>query len=127
MASIQFTADEFELIKRQVEKLLDHKNKTKPRALRRKEEEYRILQSLLRKFHGPDIALRFDRRDLRGIQSICKIGANVIANSILPGYQDRVVKEVDESAKQKLQGYSDRAKETFKIYNQILSKIERQL
>lgn len=128
MAQVNFDEKEFEALNRLVNRLLDHRNKTQARAVRRKEAEYKILASLSKKLlHGPNKDLLLKRPDLRGIESLCKINATLLQNTIIPGYQDKVAKESDIYAKERLQGYLNRSIEALKIYNQILSKVQRLL
>lgn len=127
MAQVQFNDEEFTLLKRQVAKLLDHRNKSTPRDVRRKQDEYKILKSLDSKLLAANTLLRLDRRDLRGAEGIAKLGLNLLQTAIIPGYQDRIAKESDAAQKAKLQGYADKSMEAFKIYTSILAIISKEL
>jgi len=136
MTQVTFKSQEhYDLILRQVFKLYDHKNRTSPREIRRKEMEYKLLKSILTKMQPPpaspakDLSLevRFSRQELRAIQSLCIQGRMLLNTHIIPGYEERIKKEEKEDVKASYQGYIDRAGQADGLYADILKEVEAAL
>lgn len=124
-----------QLILRQVYKLYDHRNKTTPREIRRKEMEYKLLKAILVKMQGspsnptkePSLEVTFTRQELRAVQSLCMQGRKVLNELIIPGYEERMKKESDEKLKTTFESYRDKAVNTDVMYAEILSEVESHL
>lgn len=126
------TKEHYELVLRQVFKLYDHKNRTSPREVRRKEMEYKLLKAILNKMSPPpgdvnkelSLEVKFNRQELRALQALCTHGRNLLNTHIVPGYEERMKKEEKEENKKKYQEYLDRAVVTDTLYAELLSSIE---
>lgn len=115
---------EFALIKRQVDRLYEHKSRIKPREIRRKEMEYKLLKGLQSRLLQPGIQM-LNRNDIRAIEGLCNVGKSALNDLILPGYKERLTKAGTDTAMQEhYNGYIERAELTLATYNAILLKLE---
>ena len=129
---MKFKSEEhFNIILRQVRKLYDHRNKTTPREVRRKEMEYKLLKSLLNKMeplvkpnnmHEKDFL--FSRQELRAIQSLCIQGRKVLNELIIPGYEERAKKEEKQEIKDTYAEYQAKAEKTDVLYAEIITDLD---
>lgn len=123
--------EQFNLIVRQLQKLYDHRNKTTPREVRRKQAEYKLLKSLLNKMiplgapkemYLKDI--NFNRQELRALQSLCLNGRKLLNELLIPGYEERMKKEEKEDLKERYKEYINKAAATDSMYAELLTDIE---
>ena len=133
---MQFKSKEhYALILRQIAKLYDHKNKTSPREVRRKEQEYKLLKAILVKMQAPpsnptkepNLEVLFTRQELRAVQSLCIQGRRMLNELIIPGYTERAQKESDEKMKAIYEEYKTKAESTDLMYTEILAAVEGSL
>lgn len=131
MKSVTFTdKEQFNLVIRQVRKLYEHKTKTDARAVRRKEDEYRMLKSLLNKLdpmeqkaqEGP-VEIVFNRKEARALQALCLNGVKLLEGFIIPGYQERMDKAASEAEKANYQTYKARGEATRALYGSLLERL----
>lgn len=129
------TKEHYDIILRQVSKLYDHRNKTTPREVRRKEAEYKLLKSILNKMQPPpaspnqepNLEVRFTRQELRAVQSLCVSGKKLLNELLIPGYEERMRKEDDEKIKANYKTYLDKAEATNIMYSEILAEVDNAL
>lgn len=123
-SKLELDEKEFELVKRQVDRLYEHKSRIKPREVRRKEMEYKLLKGLQSRLIKPGVQM-LNRNDIRAIEGLCNVGKSALNDLILPGYKERMTKAGSDSAmKEHYGGYIERAELTLATYNAILLKLE---
>lgn len=121
---LELNEKEFELIKRQVDRLYEHKSRIKPREVRRKEMEYKLLKGLQSRLIKPGVQM-LNRNDIRAIEGLCNVGSSALKDLILPGYKERLTDAGTDTAMQEhYKGYIERAELTLGTYNAILLKLE---
>lgn len=122
------SSEHFELVFRQINKLYEHKNRTSPREVRRKQAEYTLLKALIKKMSvGFDADYKFSRKELRALQSLCVSGRQLLNQMLIPGYEDRIAKEEKPEIKNKYEEYIKKAKHSDTLYAENLIEIERNL
>lgn len=115
--------EEFDLIKRQITRLYEHKTRGEAREIRRKDHEYKLLKGVNSRLIQPGEQM-LNRNDLRAIEGICNVGLKALTELIIPGYTDRKSKESDLAAQTRYQEYIDKAVLTKSKYEGILVKLE---
>lgn len=115
--------EEFELIKRQVLRLFEHKTRGVAREVRRKETEYKLLKGVNSRLKAAGEQM-LNRNDIRAIEGICKIGLNALQTLIIPGYTERKSKTSDVPEQERYQEYISKAQLTVQKYEGILVKLE---
>lgn len=115
--------EEFDLIKRQITRLYEHKTRGEAREIRRKDHEYKLLKGVNSRLIQPGEQM-LNRNDLRAIEGICKLGLKALNELVVPGYTERKSKESDEAAKVRYQEYIDKALLTKSKYEAIMIKLE---
>ena len=117
---------ELELVVRQVDRLLAHKERVTPRDLRRKENDYKALKGLrVRLMNQPNVEQSgLKRTDIRIIERLANQGLEILNNSILPGYQKRMSKSKSNEERSNYEEYLSKAKETVKVYEELNLKLE---
>jgi hypothetical protein len=123
MSKLILNKEEFELIKRQVTRMYEHKSRGVAREVRRRDNEYKLLKGVdSRLIQAGEQTL--NRNDLRAVEGICNLGLKALTELIIPGYTERKSKESDLSAQIRYQEYIDKALLTKAKYEGILIKLE---
>lgn len=119
-------ATELELILRQVNRLLSHKERITPRELRRKEADYNALKGLFtRLMKQPDVEQSgLKRTDFRVIEKLATQGLEILTNSIIPGYSKRISDGKHKEENDNYKTYLTKAKETAEVYDKLKFKLE---
>lgn len=123
MSKLFLNEEEFDLIKRQITRLYEHKTRGEAREVRRKDHEYKLLKGVSSRLLQAGEQL-MNRNDLRAIEGICKVGLRALTELIIPGYNERKSKESDLGAQIRYQEYIDKAVLTKAKYEGILIKLE---
>lgn len=123
MSKLFLNEEEFDLIKRQITRLYEHKTRGEAREVRRKDHEYKLLKGVSSRLLQAGEQL-MNRNDLRAIEGICKVGLRALTELIIPGYNERKSKESDLGAQIRYQEYIDKAVLTKSKYEGILIKLE---
>lgn len=136
MSMVFESTESFLILYNQVKRMYDHKNKTSPREVRRKAEDYKLLKSILNKLNPTDTELtalplplevKFNRKELRALQSLFIAKRQLLLEVIQPGYENKFQKEVKEEEKVKLQFYVEKVQKDIDVTSAILYNIERAL
>lgn len=117
------TEEEFGLVKRQVSRLYEHKNRIGSREQRRKEMEFKLLKGLNGRLIKAGEQM-LNRNDIRAIEGICNIGKKALEDLILPGYKERQSKAKSEEERERYEEYLKKASLTLAVYNDIMLKLE---
>lgn len=123
MLTLTLTEEEFDLIKRQITRLHEHKMRGTNREVRRKDYEYKLLKGVNSRLVAAG-EQHLNRNDLRAIEGICSVGLKALTELIIPGYNERKSKESDTGAQLRYQEYIDKALLTRAKYEGIISKLE---
>jgi hypothetical protein len=122
MSKLLLTEEEFDLVKRQITRLYEHKTRTIAREPRRKDHEYKMLKGVKERLTSPGEQL-LNRNDLRAIEGVCKVGLEALQTLIIPGYMERKSKSNGKESAG-YDEYINKAQLTVAKYNGILVKIE---
>lgn len=126
LKAIELTQEEYEAIKRQAERIYEHKNRISTREQRRKEEEYASIKAFISKLQGPGIPqTAFRRREYRTMEKLVNMTINILSQSIIPGYEDKVIKaKEDVDMRNRYTEYLNKSKNNLDIYNKMRDKLE---
>ena len=123
MSKLFLNEEEFDLIKRQVTLMYEHKTRGVARDTRRKDNEYKLLKGVESRLTQAG-EQTLNRNDLRAVEGICNLGLKALTELIIPGYNERKSKESDLGAQIRYQEYIDKAVLTKSKYEGILIKLE---
>ena len=118
------TEEEFDSVKRQADRLCEHKSRIMNRDERRKESEYKLLKGLTTRLVTSGEQPQLNRNDLRAIEGICNITRKAVDEMIVPGYNERMKNTNDQKMIDSYKQYIEKAQKTGDLMMGILIKIE---
>lgn len=122
MSKIMFTATEHEVIKRNLEKLMDIRKDLSSADWEK--TTHKTIKQTSRKFGEtyPENEMHLNRQSLRLLQELITAGVQTLVSKVVPEYEERV--KTDEG---KYRPYLERAQALIAAYESARAKVEAKL